>query len=75
MPQLLLMRNLNSDLPVVGREGRANPATAADDATVVDDEDEPEDDVRSPATRPREPNGRMPPAPAKHHVRPPLRRE
>uniref|UniRef100_A0A7S2I058 Anaphase-promoting complex subunit 15 n=1 Tax=Haptolina brevifila TaxID=156173 RepID=A0A7S2I058_9EUKA len=42
--QLLLMRNLNSDLPVVGREGRSNPATAADDATVVDDEDEPEDD-------------------------------
>uniref|UniRef100_A0A7S2MVM3 Uncharacterized protein n=1 Tax=Haptolina brevifila TaxID=156173 RepID=A0A7S2MVM3_9EUKA len=45
--QLLLMRNLNSDLPVVGREGRSNPATAADDATVVDDEDEPEDDVRN----------------------------
>ena len=44
--QLLLMRNQNADLPVVGREGRSNPAAANDDATVADDEDEPDDEVR-----------------------------
>ena len=43
--QLLLMRNLNSDLPIVGREGRSNPAAANDDATVADDEDDPDDEV------------------------------
>ena len=41
---LLWIRNLNSDLPVVGREGRSNPAAANDDATVADDEDEPDDE-------------------------------
>ena len=45
VPQLLLMRNLNSDLPVVGREGRSNPTAANDDATVADDEDDPDDEV------------------------------
>ena len=43
-PQLELMRTFNSDLPVVGREGRANPSNPADDATVADDEDDPDDD-------------------------------
>ena len=38
------MRNFNSDLPVVGREGRSNTVTAADDATVVDDEDDDGDE-------------------------------
>jgi hypothetical protein len=42
--QLQLMRNHNADLPIVGREGRANPATVNDDATVADDDDDPEDD-------------------------------
>ena len=41
-----MMRNFNADLPVVGREGRSNPAAATDDATVADDEDDPEDEVR-----------------------------
>ena len=41
-----MMRNLNADLPVVGREGRSNPAAANDDATVADDEDDPDDEVR-----------------------------
>lgn len=38
------MRNLNSDLPVVGREGRSNNVTAADDATVADDDEDPDDE-------------------------------
>ena len=43
--QLELMRNFNSDLPVVGREGRSNPANAAaDDATVADDDDDEDDE-------------------------------
>ena len=42
--QLLMMRNFNADLPVVGREGRSNPAAANDDATVADDEDDPDED-------------------------------
>ena len=44
--QLDAMRNLNADLPVVGREGRSNPAAANDDATVADDEDDPDEEVR-----------------------------
>ena len=44
------MRNLNSDLPIVGREGRSNPAAAADDATVADDEDDQDEEVRVQAT-------------------------
>ena len=47
----MMMRNLNSDLPVVGREGRSNPATANDDATVADDEDDPDDEVRASRVR------------------------
>ena len=43
--QLDLMRKFNADLPVVGREGRSNPAAANDDATVADYEDDPEDEV------------------------------
>ena len=42
--QLHLMRNHNADLPIVGREGRTNPATVNDDATVADDEDDEDDD-------------------------------
>ena len=42
--QLQLMRNFNSDLPIVGREGRTNPAAANDDATVADDEDDPDEE-------------------------------
>ena len=41
---LHLMRNHNADLPIVGREGRTNPATVNDDATVADDEDDQDDD-------------------------------
>ena len=43
------MRNLNSDLPIVGREGRSNPAAAADDATVADDEDDQDEEVSGTA--------------------------
>ncbi len=43
--QLTLMRNLGSDMPVVGREGRSHTVTANDDATVADDdEDDPDED-------------------------------
>ena len=42
-----MMRNLNSDLPIVGREGRSNPAAGGDDATVADDEDDPDEEVCS----------------------------
>ena len=45
--QLDAMRNLNADLPVVGREGRSNPAAPNDDATVADDEDDPDDEVQT----------------------------
>ena len=43
--QLLLMRNQDSDLPIVGREGRSHPAAHTDDATVADDEDEQDEEV------------------------------
>lgn len=44
--QLLALRNFNSDLPVVGREGRSNPAVPTDDdATVDPEEDDPDDEV------------------------------
>ena len=34
------MRNFNTDLPVIGREGRSNPAAGVnDDATIADDEE------------------------------------
>ncbi|KOO30576.1 hypothetical protein Ctob_010499 [Chrysochromulina tobinii] len=42
--KLLLMRNQDSDLPIVGREGRSHPAAHTDDATVADDEEEPDDE-------------------------------
>ena len=37
-----MMRNHNADLPIVGREGRSNPA--APDDPVADDEDDPDDE-------------------------------
>ena len=40
--QLLMMRNHNADLPIVGREGRSNPA--APDDPVADDEDDPDEE-------------------------------
>ena len=46
--QLEVMRKFNFDLPVVGREGRSNPTAANDDATVADDEDDPDEEVRVP---------------------------
>ena len=49
------MRNLNADLPVVGREGRSNPAAANDDATVADDDDDPDEEVRDEGTARRPP--------------------
>ena len=50
--QLLLMRNQDSDLPIVGREGRSHPAAHTDDATVADDEEEPDDEVSAPPRLP-----------------------
>ena len=50
--QLLIWRNTNADLPIVGKEGRSNPATAADDATVADDEDDADEEVRAPSSHP-----------------------
>ena len=47
MPQLLAIRNFNADLPIVGREGRAGGVTAADDDVTQDDEEDPEDEVRT----------------------------
>ncbi|KAL1519324.1 hypothetical protein AB1Y20_022850 [Prymnesium parvum] len=43
--QLALWRHFNSDLPIVGLEGRPNPAVPNDDDPTVDpDEDDPEDE-------------------------------
>ena len=35
------MRTFNSDLPIVGREGRAGGVTSTDDDVTQDDEDDP----------------------------------
>jgi len=39
--QLLAVRTFNSDLPIVGREGRAGGVTSTDDDVPQDDEDDP----------------------------------
>ena len=44
LAQLHMWRNHNFDLPIVGREGRANASLRNDDETVP--EDDPEDEVR-----------------------------